>query len=142
MKVRVVRGVTAIAQGDQIGRVIDAAGGAGHQMVNVGFAVRAWFAASSASMRIASENDSAHGAPVLKLSLGRRKRHSVQLGKPRLLGRLTGGAKRGESMATTCGLDIVPHGEFPRYPCQPGGTPIGGPPPPGGRTRICPIPGT
>lgn len=49
-------------------------------MMNVGFALGACFAASSASVRVASENHGANGAPSLKLSLGGRKRHCVQLG--------------------------------------------------------------
>ena len=85
LKVRMVRGVTAIAQCDQVGRVIDPTGGTGNQMMNVGFALGACFAASSASVRVASENDGANGAPLLKLCLGRWKRHSIQLGNPRLL---------------------------------------------------------
>ena len=80
LKVRMVRSVTAIAQCDQVGGVIDPTGGTGNQMMNVGFALGACFAASSANVRVASENDSANGAPLLKLRLGRRKRHSVQLG--------------------------------------------------------------
>ncbi len=76
-----VRSVTAIAQCDQVGRVIDPTGGTGNQMMNVGFALGACFAAGSANVRVASENDGANGAPLLKLRLGRRKRHSVQLGK-------------------------------------------------------------
>jgi len=76
-----VRSVTAIAQCDQVRRVIDPTGGTGNQMMNVGFALGACFAARSANVRVASENDGANGAPLLKLRLGRRKRHSVQLGK-------------------------------------------------------------
>jgi len=34
-----VRSVTAIAQCDQVGRVIDPTGGTGNQMMNVGFAL-------------------------------------------------------------------------------------------------------
>jgi hypothetical protein len=64
-----VRGVTAIAQCDQIGRVIDPAGGTRNQMVDVGFSLRAWLSASSAGVQVASENDGANGAPVLKLCL-------------------------------------------------------------------------
>ena len=75
-----VRGVTAIAQCDQVGGVIDPTGGTGNQMMNVGFALGACFAASSANVRIASENDSANGAPLFKLRLGRWKRHSVHWG--------------------------------------------------------------
>ena len=81
LKVRMVRSVTAIAQCDQVGRVIDPTGGTGNQMMNVGFALGACFAARSANVRVASENDGANGAPLLKLRLGRRKRHSDQLGK-------------------------------------------------------------
>jgi hypothetical protein len=36
-----VRSVTAIAQCDQVGRVIDPTGGTGNQMMNVGFALGA-----------------------------------------------------------------------------------------------------
>src|SRR5260221_12999233 len=81
LKVRMVRSVTAIAQCDQVGRVIDPTGGTGNQMMNVGFALGACFAARSANVRVASENDGANGAPLLKLRSGRRKRHSVQLGE-------------------------------------------------------------
>ena len=70
LKVRMVGGVTAIAQCDQVGRVIDPTGGTGNQMMNVSFALGACFAASSANVRVACENDGANGAPVLKLRLG------------------------------------------------------------------------
>ena len=75
-----VRSVTAIAQCDQVGGVIDPTGGTGNQMMNVGFALGACFAARSANVGVASENDGANGAPLLK-RLGRRKRHNVQPGE-------------------------------------------------------------
>jgi len=69
-----VRGVTAIAQCDQVRRVIDPTGATGNQMMNVGFALGASFAASFANVRVASENDGANGAPLLELRLGRGTR--------------------------------------------------------------------
>ena len=77
-----VRGVTAIAQRDQIGGVIGPTSSTGNQMVDVCFALGACFATSSANVGIASENDGANGAPLLELCLGRQKRHSVQLRDP------------------------------------------------------------
>jgi len=70
LKVRMVRSVTAIAQCDQVGRVIDPTRGTGNQMMNVSFALGAFVAARSANVRVASENDGANDAPVLKLRLG------------------------------------------------------------------------
>ena len=70
LKVRMVRSVTAIAQSDQVGGVIDPTGGTGNQMMNVGFALGAGFAACSANVLVACENDGANGAPLLKLRLG------------------------------------------------------------------------
>ena len=75
-----VRGMTAVAQRDQVGRVVSPAVGTGNQMMNVSFALRAWLTAISAGVRVSRENDSANGAPLLELPLGRRRRHSVQLG--------------------------------------------------------------
>jgi hypothetical protein len=65
LKVRMMRRMTAIAQCDQVGGVIDPTGGMGNQMMNIGFALGACFAASSANVRIASENDGANTAPLL-----------------------------------------------------------------------------
>jgi hypothetical protein len=79
-----VRGVTAVAQGDQVGRVIHSTAGTGNQMMDVGLAVRAWITARPADVRIANENDAADLAPLLGLRLSRREGHSVQLGNSRL----------------------------------------------------------
>ena len=68
-----MRGVTPVAECDQVARIIDASRGAGNQMMNVGFAARAFLAALSASVRVTRENDGASGAPLLRLYLGRRQ---------------------------------------------------------------------
>lgn len=67
-----VRGVAAIAQCDQVGGVIDPSSRTGNQMMNVGLAVSALVAASSATVRVTSEDDRANGAPLLELRLVRR----------------------------------------------------------------------
>src|SRR5688500_9712094 len=72
LQVRMVRGVTAIAQRNQVGRFVYSAGGTRDQVVIVSFAPGAFFAASSARVRVSSENDGANGAPLLKRRLGRR----------------------------------------------------------------------
>ena len=65
MKIRMMHSVTAIAQCDQVGRVIVPTGGTGNQMMSVGFALGACFAARSANVRVASENDGAASAVVV-----------------------------------------------------------------------------
>jgi hypothetical protein len=72
-----VSGMAAITQCDQVGRVIDPTGGTGNQVVNISFPLGAFLAASPASIRVASKNDGANGAPVLKLCFRRREGHSV-----------------------------------------------------------------
>ena len=58
-------GVAAVAQGDQICRVIHAPRGTRNQMVNVRFAFGAEFAAPLTVPVVASENDRPHVAPML-----------------------------------------------------------------------------
>jgi hypothetical protein len=84
-----VRGVTAIAQGDQVGRLIDPAGGTGNQMMDVGLASRACGTARPANVRVAKENDGANRPPLLGLRLSRRKGHSIQSVNARLPERIT-----------------------------------------------------
>lgn len=76
-----VRGVTAVAECDQVGRVIDPTGGTRNQMMNVGFALGARFAARFAHVRVASENDGANSAPLLELLLGRLRDNASSWGR-------------------------------------------------------------
>ena len=77
-----VRGVTAVAQRDQVSRIIDPTAGTGNQVVNVGFAPGAFFTTSSTNVRIASENDGANGSPLVGLCLRWRKRHGAKHENP------------------------------------------------------------
>lgn len=78
--------MATVAEGDQVGGVVGAAGGAGDQVVDVGFAFGAFLTASSAGVRVAGEDEGTDGAPLIKLCSGGRKRHSVQLGNPTATG--------------------------------------------------------
>jgi hypothetical protein len=69
-----VRGVTAVAQGDQVRGVIDSTGSTGNQVVDVGFAPLAFLSASPAHVCVAREYYGANGTPSLKLCLGRWRR--------------------------------------------------------------------
>lgn len=53
------RGVAAIAEHDQVGGVIIATGGAGDDVVDIGFAGGAWVAAFAAAVVVAGEDDGA-----------------------------------------------------------------------------------
>ena len=96
-----VRGVTAIAQGDQVGWIIASPSGLGDQMMNVGFATGARFAARCATVRVASEHDGANGAPLLEFCFGRLGSLDVQWGNQRLLERTMGEQAARRSMALT-----------------------------------------
>ena len=74
-----VRGMAAIAERDQVCRIVGPTGGTRNQMMNVGFTLCTWFTTSPASVGVASENDGANGAPSLEVCLVRRKRHGLQL---------------------------------------------------------------
>jgi hypothetical protein len=68
-----VRGVTAIAQGDQVGGVVGSAGSARNQVMDVGFALGALLPTRSACMRVASEDDGANRGAIAPGLFGQRK---------------------------------------------------------------------
>ena len=98
-----VRGVTAIAQGDQVGWIIASPSGLRDQMMNVGFATGARFAARCATVRVASEHYGANGTPLLELCFGRRGGVRAQMDQ-RLPANHGWKWQRGESVALTCRL--------------------------------------
>jgi hypothetical protein len=75
-----VSGVAAIAQRDQVSRVIDATRGTGDQMMDVGFSLGTRVTATPANAPIARENDVSNRAPLKGLRLRRRKRQKFYLG--------------------------------------------------------------
>src|SRR5205807_5188532 len=64
LEVRMVSGVAAIAQSDQVSRVIDATRGTGDQMMDVRLSLGTRVTASLANARIARENDVSNRAPL------------------------------------------------------------------------------
>jgi len=75
-----VSGVAAIAQSDQVSRVIDATRGTGDQMMDVRLTLGTRVTASPANARVAGENDLTNRAPLKGLRLSSRKRHKFGLG--------------------------------------------------------------
>ncbi len=66
-----VGGVAAVAQRDQVGGVIHAAGGARDQVMYVGLTLATCAAAVAAGLPIAREDDGADGAPAFERCRGR-----------------------------------------------------------------------
>jgi len=64
-----VRGVATIAQGYQVGSVIDATGGTGYQMMDISLARGARVAASPAGARVSCENYGSDRVPITGLHL-------------------------------------------------------------------------
>ncbi len=75
-----VSGVAAIAQSDQVSRVIDATRGTGDQMMDVRLSLGTRVTASPANARIARENDVSNRAPLKGLRLSRWKGYESRLG--------------------------------------------------------------
>ena len=75
-----VSGVAAIAQSDQVSRVIDAPRGTGDQMMDVRLSLGTRVTSSPANARIPRENDVSNRTPLKCLRLSRRKRHKSCLG--------------------------------------------------------------
>lgn len=67
LKVRVVRGMTAIAERNQVRRLIRSTGGPRNEVMDVGFAPRAGLAARPAGMVVSGKHHSADGVPLLVL---------------------------------------------------------------------------
>ena len=64
-----VRGVATIAQGYQVGSVIDATGGTGYQMMDISLARGARVATSPAGARVSCENYASDRVPITGLHL-------------------------------------------------------------------------
>jgi len=64
-----VRGVATIAQGYQVGSVIDATGGTGYQMMDISLARGARVATSPAGARVSCENYGSDRVPITGLHL-------------------------------------------------------------------------
>ena len=64
-----VRGVATVAQGYQVGSVIDATGGTGYQMMDISFALAARVATSPAGARVSCENYGSDRVPITGLHL-------------------------------------------------------------------------
>ena len=72
-----VRGVATVAQSYQVGRIIDATGGTGYQMMNISFALGAGVATSPAGARVSCENYGSDRVPITDLHLNLRHEQSI-----------------------------------------------------------------
>jgi hypothetical protein len=79
LKIRMSRSMTSVAQCDQVAGIVEAAGCAGDEMVNVEFTYRERDAAGDAGVVVAGEDNFADFAPGLDSLAGRRMHLSILL---------------------------------------------------------------